>query len=303
MRVPVYPDDLIRNRGFKSLSKQLQERWYGSTPISLADAQKALARGLGYQSIHDLSEASKVCQPGEPVPPEADVRQAIRSAIGTTLQPETLLPLDQQKLERLVNDLSLKKLVAFKRAQVSPSAGHSPSPERVSRAQSGLSKEHIQTLENILSESGSLRDRALFACMLGALRAGEFLSARMRHGGAVYGVKSLDTKKVLDAIPDRHRSVFEQYIKTSKLSDGEYLFRAINGPERPLSSEALRKICVSWARKADIDASLVTPHSVRKTTDGYADLMRQMSEKMGHHSANTSLAYAVGLPTTSSTVH
>ncbi|KRP65436.1 hypothetical protein TU82_12375 [Pseudomonas orientalis] len=154
-----------------------------------------------------------------------------------------------------------------------------------------------------MSESGSLRDRALFACMLGALRAGEFLSARMRHGGAVYGVKSLDTKKVLDAIPDRHRSVFEQYIKTSKLSDGEYLFRAINGPERPLSSEALRKICVSWARKADIDASLVTPHSVRKTTDGYADLMRQMSEKMGHHSANTSLAYAVGLPTTSSTVH
>ncbi|WP_426131470.1 hypothetical protein [Pseudomonas sp. DWP1b1] len=274
MRVPVYPDDLIRNRGFKSLSKQLQERWYGSTPISLADAQKALALGLGYQSFHDLSETAKAWPPDAPVPLEADVRQAIRSAIDTALQPETLLPLDQQKLERLVSDLSLKKLVAFKRAQVSPSNGHSPSPERVSRAQSGLSKEHIQTLENILSESGSLRDRALFACMLGALRTGEFLSARMRHGGAVYGVKSLDTKKVLDAIPARHRSVFEQYIKTSKLSDGEYLFRAINGPERPLSSEALRKICVLWARKADIDASLVTPHSVRKTTDGYADLMR-----------------------------
>ncbi len=63
------------------------------------------------------------------------------------------------------------------------------------------------------------------------------------------------------------------------------------------------KICVSWACKADVDASLVTPHSVRKTTDGYADLIRQMSERMGHHSANTSLAYAVGLPTTSSTVH
>lgn len=303
MRVPVYPDDLIRNRGFKSLSKQLQERWYGSTPISLADAQKALARGLGYQSIHDLSEASKVCQPGEPVPPEADIRQAIRSAIGTTLQPETLLPLDQQKLERLVNDLSLKKLVAFKHVQVSPSAGHSPLPGLVSRAQSGLTKEHVHTLESILAESGDLRDRALLACMLSALRQNEFLSARMQHGAAVYGVKSRETKKVLDAIPDRHRSVFEQYIKTSKLSDGEYLFRAANGSGRPLSPDALRKICVSWARKADVDASLVTPHSVRKTTDGYADLMRQMSERMGHHSANTSLAYAVGLPTTSSTVH
>lgn len=303
MRVPVYPDDLIRNRGFKSLAKQLQEQWYGSTPISLAEAQKVLARGLGYQSFHDLSETSKVCPADAPVPPEADVRQAILSAIGTTLQPEALLPLDQQKLERLVNDLSLKKLVAFKRVRVSPSAGHNPLSGMVSRAQPGLSKEHVQTLEKLLAESGSLRDRALFACMLGALRQNEFLSARMQHGAAVYSVKSRDTKKVLDAIPDKHRSVFEQYIKTSKLSDGEYLFRAANGSGRPLSPDALRKICVSWARKADVGASLVTPHSVRKTTDGYADLMRQMSERMGHHSANTSLAYAVGLPTTSSTVH
>ena len=303
MRVPVYPDDLIRNRGFKSLAKQLQEQWFGSTPISLAEAQKVLARGLGYQSFHDLSETSKVCPADAPVPPEADVRQAILSAIGTTLQPEALLPLDQQKLERLVNDLSLKKLVAFKRVRVSPSAGHNPLSGMVSRAQPGLSKEHVQTLEKLLAESGSLRDRALFACMLGALRQNEFLSARMQHGAAVYSVKSRDTKKVLDAIPDKHRSVYEQYIKTSKLSDGEYLFRAANGSGRPLSPDALRKICVSWARKADVGASLVTPHSVRKTTDGYADLMRQMSERMGHHSANTSLAYAVGLPTTSSTVH
>ncbi|SMS12627.1 Conserved hypothetical protein [Pseudomonas viridiflava] len=303
MRVPVYPQDLIRNRGFKSLSKQLQQQWCGPTPISLADAQKALAQGLGYQSFHDLSETSKVCPPHESAPLEADVRRAIRSAIEATLQPETLLPVVQQKLEQLVNDLSLKKLVAFKRVRVSPSAGHSPLPGLVSRDQSGLTKEHVHTLESILAESGDLRDRALLACMLGALRQNEFLSARMQHGVAVYGVKSRETKKVLDAIPDRHRSMFEQYIKTSKLSDGEYLFRAANAPGRPLSPYALRKICVSWARKADIDAGLLTPHAIRSTTENYAHFMRQISDSMGHHSANTSLAYAVGLPTTSSTVH
>ncbi|MBI6750951.1 site-specific integrase [Pseudomonas syringae] len=301
MRVPVYPDDLIRNRGFKSLSKQLQERWYGSTPISLADAQKALARGLGYQSFHDLNEASKACSPDAPVPPEADVRQEIRSAIGTTLQLEALLPMDQQKLERLVNDLSLKKLVAFKRMQVSPGAGHSLLSELVREAQPGLTKEHVQTLEKILAESGSFRDRAFFACMLGALRPSEFLSARMQDSAAVYGVKTRDTKRVLNALPDKHRSVFKQYIKASKLSDGEYLFHAANGSGRPLSPDALRKICASWARKANVDASLVTPNSVRKTTDGYADLVRQMSERMGHHSTNTSLAYVAGLPRT--TIH
>ena len=267
MRVPVYPDDLIRNRGFKSLSKQLQQHWCGPAPISLADAQKALAQGLGYLSFHDLSETSKVCPPDAPVPPEADVRQAILSTLGTTLQPEALLPLDQQKLERLVNDLSLKKLVAFKRVWVSPSAGHSPLPGLVSRAQPGLSKEHVQTLEKLLAESGSLRDRALFACMLGALRQNEFLSARMRHGDAVYGVKIRETKNVLDAIPDKHMSMFEQYIKTSKLSDGEYLFRAANAPGRPLSPDALRKICVSWAHKADVDASLVITYAQAQLAD------------------------------------
>ncbi|MCF8978005.1 tyrosine-type recombinase/integrase [Pseudomonas syringae] len=303
MRVPIYPDDLIRNRGFKSLSKQLQQHWCGPAPISLADAQKALARGLGYESFHDLSETSKVCPPDAPVPPEAEVRQAIGSSIKTTLQSEASLSVEQLKLEQLVNDLSLKKLVAFKRVQVSPGASHGLLSELVRGDQPGLSKEHVQTLEKILAESGSLRDRALFACMLGALRQNEFLSARMQHSAPVYGVKSRETKNVIEAIPDRHRSMFEQYIKTSKLSEGEYLFRAANGSGRPLSPYALRKICVSWAREADVDASLVTPHIVRKTTDGYADLMRQISERMGHHSANTSLAYAVGLPTTSSTVH
>lgn len=298
MRVPVYPQDLIRNRGFKSLSKQLQEQWHGSTPISLADAQKALAQGLGYKSFYDLSETSKACQPSEPVPPEADVRQAIGSAIKATLQPG-----DELNLERLVNDLSLTNLVAFKRVQVSHGAGQSLLSKLASGAQQGLLKEHIQTLENILSESGSLRDRALFACMLGTLRSSEILSARMHYGVAVYGVKTRDTKNVLDAIPDRHRSVFKQYIKTSKLSEGEYLFRAAKGPERPLSLITLRNICFSWARKANIDASLLTPHRIRKTTDNYADFMHQMSERMGHNSANTTLAYAVGLLTTSSTVH
>lgn len=288
MRVPVYPDDLIRNRGFKSLSKQLQERWYGSTPILLADAQKALARGLGYESFHDLRETSKVCPPDAPIPHESDVRRAIRSAIGTVLQPETLLPLDQQKLERFVNDLSLKKLVAFKHVQSSPSAGHSPLPELVGRAQLGLTREHVHNLESILAESGDLRDRALLACMLGALRGNEFLSARMRDGTAVYSVKMRDTKKVLDALPDRHRSIFEQYIKSSNLSDGDYLFRAANAPGRPLSSDALRKICVSWARKANFDVSLLTPHGIRRTTIGYADSMRQVSQMMGRHSANMS---------------
>lgn len=298
MRVPVYPKDLIRNRGFKSLAKQLQKQWRGATPISLADAQQALAQGLGYQNFHDLGKASKVCPPNEPVPLEADVRQAICSAIKAAQQPEARLPTDQLDLERLVNDLPLTNLVAFNRVQISPDAGQRTLLKLASGAQLGLTKDHIQTLEKILAESGSLRDRALFACMLGTLRKSEFLSAKMRGGAAVYGVKTVDTDiNVQEAIPPSHRSTFKQYVKTSKLSEGDYLFHAANAPGRPLSSDALRRICISWGRKADIDEGLLTPHGIRKTTDRYEALMRVMGEKMGHHPLNSTLAYVAGLTT------
>ncbi|NNA70427.1 hypothetical protein [Pseudomonas gessardii] len=298
MRVPVYPNDLIRNRGFKSLAKQLQKQWCGPSPITLANAQEVLAQGLGYQNFHDLEKASKICPTDEPVPPEAIVRRAIRSAIRATLQPEVGLHADQLKLKPLVKDLLLTNLVAFKRVQASPDPGRDPLLKLVSRAQLGLTREQVQTLEKILSESGGLRDRALFACMQGALRPSEYLSARMRGNAAVYSVKSLDTQKVHEAIPESHRVIFDHYLKASKLSDGEYLFHAANAPELPLSSDTLRRICVSWARKANINVSLLTPHSIHKTTDDYADLMHQMSQRMGHNKAIMSLAYVAGRLTT-----
>lgn len=299
MRVPVYPQDLIRNRGFKSLAKQLQQQWCGPTPISLASAQKALAQGLGYQNFHDLEKSSKICPPDEPVPLEADVRQAIRLAIKVTLRPETGLSEDQGELERLINDLPLKKLAAFKRVQVSPDADQRPLLKLVSGAKPGLTKEHVQTLGKILSGSGSLRERALLACMLGALRQSEFLSAKMRGGYAVFAVKDIYVAaNVHEAIPSSHRSTFEQYISASRLSEGDYLFHAADDRKSPLSTSALRRICASWARKANIDARQLTPHGIRKTTDSYADWMRLISQKMGHHPANMSLAYVAGLPAT-----
>lgn len=298
MRVPVYPKDLIRNRGFKSLAKQLQKQWCGLTPISLAYAQEALAQGLGYQNFHDLDKASKTYSPSEPAPSKAAVRQAICSAIQATRQPEAWLSVDQMELERLVNDLPLTNLVAFKRVQVSPDADQSTSAKRISGARPKLTEEQLQIVEKILQDSGSLRDQALFACMLGALRKTEFLSARMRGGAAVYDVKTVKINiNVHDAIPPSHRSTFEQYVKASKLSEGDYLFRAANDRKRPLSPAALRRICISWARKADIDVGLLTPHGIRKTTDKYADLMRVLGEKMGHHPLNSTLAYVAGLTT------
>ena len=92
--------------------------------------------------------------------------------------------------------------MAFKRTQIDHHADQSTPAKRISGAQPELTEEQLQTVEKILQDSGSLRDQALFACMLGALRKTEFLSARMRGGAAVYGVKTVDINiNVHDAIP------------------------------------------------------------------------------------------------------
>ncbi|XBV15260.1 hypothetical protein BIKONL_002739 [Pseudomonas putida] len=37
MRVPVYPEDLLRTGGFKRLAKTLQKKWCGSKHLTLFD--------------------------------------------------------------------------------------------------------------------------------------------------------------------------------------------------------------------------------------------------------------------------
>lgn len=78
------------------------------SPNLAGRCKKPLAHGLGYKSLYDFSETSKVYPPDQPVSPGADVRQAIGSSIKATLQSEASVSVDQQKVEELVNHLSLK---------------------------------------------------------------------------------------------------------------------------------------------------------------------------------------------------
>ncbi|WP_158177969.1 hypothetical protein [Pseudomonas viridiflava] len=48
MRTPIFPSDLLADKGFKLIAKKLMKRWPGSKPIGLSAAREMLARGLGY---------------------------------------------------------------------------------------------------------------------------------------------------------------------------------------------------------------------------------------------------------------
>ncbi|MEW4948543.1 hypothetical protein [Pseudomonas asiatica] len=118
MRLPVYPQDLARNRGFKTLAKRLRRQWCGPHPISLELAQEILAKGFGYRGFYDLRQESKNWTPGAPSPRFTDIRYGILTAAKAAMSPKDLLAVDHAELERLVAYLPLSVLIATTAVQV-----------------------------------------------------------------------------------------------------------------------------------------------------------------------------------------
>lgn len=114
MRVPVYPQDLAHNRGFKSLAKRFWRQWCVSKSISLELAQEILANGFGYRDFYDLRQESIWWPNDAPIPLEADIRYGIVSAAKAVIKPEESLSADQVELERVVAALPLTVLRALK---------------------------------------------------------------------------------------------------------------------------------------------------------------------------------------------
>lgn len=87
MRVPVHPNDLLRNTGLKKIAKELQKQWCGPSPLAYTPALNLLAKCLGYKSYEDLETVSKAQQPTEIVPSQLEVKQALMLAIKAAMAP------------------------------------------------------------------------------------------------------------------------------------------------------------------------------------------------------------------------
>lgn len=282
MRVPVYPDDLKRNRGFKSLAKKLQKHWCGPSSVSLSFAQDVLAKGFGYRDYRDLKQSASHRKAHELPPSEADTRQAIKSAILIALGSE--FHADLAKLERLVDGLPISSLVAFNRMQVARDIIQSF--QKTSQV-SPLTAKQLSLVKGVIDATGNLREQALFACMLAGLRRSEFLMATVQGGNAVYREKLTDIN-AWESLPSSCGAAVGQYLKSSSVPEGGYLFRSTHDPKKSMSPLMLTKICASWSDKAGIEAGLLTPHSVRKSGQ---DVAIKFALSLGHIPTMSTRAY------------
>ncbi|WP_422422170.1 hypothetical protein [Pseudomonas sp. GZD-222] len=275
MRVPVYPDDLVPNRGVKRLAKILHKKWCGPNPVSLSHLREVVSRGLGYRDYHDLLQASKLSHAGEPSPVEAEVRLGILSALKAVLEPEEWPASDYAQLERLVATLPLFSLTALNSQKLpKPHTINEGSTNPETRVHNLVtpylastvpqpSSDQLRRIAGFVAASGSMRDHALLIFLMSGLRPLEFLPCkvdqikRFTAGEPMIEIQAFraSTSRALFAMPNS----IHQYIQASKLSSEDYLFASDRDSKSPMTIVELRRIFACWARGAGIEPNLVVP--------------------------------------------
>lgn len=115
MRIPIYPEDLIPQKGFKRIAKILHRDWPGPEPVNLSAAREMLARCFGYKNYHDVSRSAY--EGPENVPPSeiGDLRASILITLANKLHTGSLSnSVDLEKLTAFVESLPLNVLQTYR---------------------------------------------------------------------------------------------------------------------------------------------------------------------------------------------
>ncbi|WP_343596562.1 hypothetical protein [Pseudomonas sp.] len=272
MRIPVHPDDLIRNRGFKSLAKQLRKLLHGPSRVSLSFAKDILAKGFGYESFYDLEQTAKEGSPAQATMTENEAKSAIFNAITSHLVLGNTTA-KQDQLRQLLDSFALASLVAFKQPCV------------VSIGPRLLSLEIVQTLRKVANLSGTPREQALLACIQAGLRSSEFKTLRWVGNQAVF--QKLKTRgDEFIPLPESCQDAIAGYARASKISEGDLIFHSHGDKKCPMPPTTLTRMLTVLAHKADMKLQPVTVSQIRQTM-----IMNGIAEMTGHRSCTTTSDY------------
>lgn len=302
MRVPVYPEDLLPQAAFKRLAKLTQKRWPGQSPVQLSFARETLSKGLGYANYHDLMKESVIWPRDAETPALSTTHTQLAAEFFSVLALADDTSVPRSVLDPFVETLPLNALSTFKGAAsrgvevakspmpdfnqteicpvnttspesevpcfTCPPITHKPSRHRAIAL--GLDVfTHSDAIKRIVENSGSLRDRSLFALLETGLRGHVILGAKVSQ------VVSWETQmpsskeisiEVTKAKPPlllANTAVIEKYIREENLSADDYLFPSDDG-KQPMSTSQLLRIFQSWEREAQLPRSTLTPSTLRR---------------------------------------
>lgn len=269
MRVPVFPSDLVPNRGFKLIAKSLQIILPGTPTIKLMEAQELLSRGFGYKDFHDLSRSADRTPPDAPLPSQREVVAGIFLEVTSALQGREVGYISPDSIKALVASLPLNELRVF---AIAPSV--SPTPNGVLGAPliapkahfshgSELTADELERLFDSVRRTGSLRDR----CLLGVFMAGvrpielrKLIASGIGNSLTLPPVKGEQAQDMTWLTKLQHmREELNEYLVNPQ--PGDYLFPSELTPTAPMSARELSKVLLKWNSGAQVPA--VSPHQLR----------------------------------------
>lgn len=159
---------------------------------------------------------------------------------------------------------------------------------------------HIDAIKQIVENSGSLRDRSLFALLEKGLRMGAILDAKVSQVVSLdaYRFSSkempIEITKAKPPQPLAYTAVIENYISAKNLSADDYLFPG-DDPTHPMLKTQVLQIFRSWERQAQLPSSTLTPSTLRlvavarlvASTSTRSPVFERVADQLNHSSSST----------------
>ena len=168
---------------------------------------------------------------------------------------------------------------------------------------------HSDAIKRIVENSGSLRDRSLFALLETGLRGHVILGTKVSQ---VFSLKtqmpsskeiSIEITKAKPPLTLANTAVIEKYIREENLSADDYLFPS-DDRKQPMSTSQLLRIFQSWERGAQLPRSTLTPSTLRRAAMAQLAAStppqqpgKRIAGQLGHSSSSMAEHY-VSLTTT-----
>lgn len=286
MRVPICVSDLQEGQGFTRLTKAVQREWPGAEPISLANAQHALSRGLGYSDFNDLQQSVHISLARELLTDQAEGRDGISTALFVFWQASNSEELDESHLHHLVMSLPLQELIAF--GASAPLANDQQDPPALALADlmrddswdcSGLAAQAsvldeagIRRIWEVVQSKGRLRDMCLFMLLMTGQRSNSIRMLRFRDiskmdSGALVTLTNARTTDLecVAFLPHRFMDMVTQYKRQVALSEDDHLFHSRTEASVPMHSSTLNRLVLNYLHAAVPNPALRSVYLFRRS--------------------------------------
>lgn len=269
MRIPIYPCDLIgKTGGLFKIASTLQHNWPGRSPISIFQAKRIVAQGLGYKSLQELKSQSLNSVPYEYEHPSNELLPDFNTPISAILKTQSLTNPEPSAIINLIELLPLHKLFIFGGAHSPVTNKHRTRPPVVRRNKHVLrvlTTDELHRISLAALSSSNERDVVMHELLRLGCRAYEVAGARFSQSGLI----QVPVKKyhgVQTTLPKTATDKLMRMIKEAGIYPNSYLFPSSSG-DKHIPSGKVARVFHSWVVECGLNQLGITLHVFRRSVE------------------------------------